>query len=223
MSRTMRSFKVLGVSIMAALGLMAFTATAAHAETELKVAGKLLEANETFTGVNQGTYLLIIPSRNLILHCAKRLFEGYVYLVIQREWDVEYLYENCTALRISPVASIPACDVAEYTVKAKASAFLHNGKTYVLYEPEEGNLLGTIEFGELCALAETSELTGSWVEECVEVSCETEAVSHKMAVASAKLFTSDTLIFGESSATLEGSAEVQLSGKNKGQKWSVVE
>lgn len=222
MRKTMRSLKVLGVSVMAALGLMAFTASAAHAETELKVNGTLLKANETFTGVNQGTYLLIIPSRNLVLHCAKRLFEGYLYLWIPRRWDIVYLYENCTALTLAGV-SVPKCDVAEYTIKAEASAFLHNSKTYMLFGPEKGGVLGEIEFGELCALTETVELTGSWVEECVEVSCETEAVSHKMAVASSKLFTTDALKFGEVSATLEGSAEVQLSGANKGQKWSVVE
>lgn len=122
---------------------------------------------------------------------------------------------------------ISACKPKEpIKVGGKGHLILHNARNYFLFEPEaEGKAFTTIEFGELCALAETGKITGSLVAECLNTEleatdCATEAVHHLIQPAPAALFPSDTLKFGASAATFEGITDTWLSGANTGKNWS---
>ena len=122
---------------------------------------------------------------------------------------------------------VPSCKPTEpIKVGGKAHLILHNSRNYVLFEPEvAGGKFTTIEFGELCALVETSEIKGTLVAEClntelVAVDCATESVHHLIEPAPAELFSTDTLKFGANSMTFEGITDTWLSGTNAGKNFS---
>jgi hypothetical protein len=215
-----RTFKMLALSVMALLALLSFNAVAAHAETEFKINGSPLKADETLSG-ETGGWLFSIVGNDVIMHCNQRLWVGFVVLFIPpSKVDDLYKYEGCSVL--IKAEKVPSCEVKEFSLDAEASFFLHKGATYMLVGPKkETEELGTINFGEKCPLGSKKTVTGSYVMECVVTSCETEAVAHAFAPASPKLF-SDTLKIGGETTEVEGSETIVLGGTNKGQKWSVT-
>jgi hypothetical protein len=223
MSQATHRLAILGASMLTLLGLVMFSAPAASAEPELRVAGKRYLADEPWTGTTLSQYLLTVPALSLVMHCNKRLYTGTTFFGLVGDVYIFDDLEECTTLVSSKEQ--PACYIEKFSLKGLAFFFLHSGKTYMLVGPESAGVpLALIEFGEVCALPSPIKLTGSYVVQCTEPSsCETESVTHTMAVASPSLFTGDALKFGPYAATMTGTDKVELAGLAKGQKWSFIE
>ncbi len=113
--------RAFGLAIVAALGLMAFTAVAAQAENlggggvagKFRVEGSTaLSVSRTFTGAQEGSHgLLLVEGRNLTILCSTgKLLEGKV--LTESEALVKVLFEGCTTWEFNLSKTIP-CVVAE--------------------------------------------------------------------------------------------------------------
>ncbi|HKT83781.1 MAG TPA: hypothetical protein VJQ84_08090 [Solirubrobacterales bacterium] len=222
MSLIARGSKIAACSLMAIIALACIQASTARAG--LTVGGKTLEANETLTSTAVTEYLVNVPKKNMIIHCKKivKFWEWLFFGFIPYFHHVEELRECVT---LGGGKEVVNCKPIEPIVfKSVGLLILHNSKTYILFEPESGKKMGTIELGELCALAETSDVTGSFVVECLTSggasgNCSEEMATHKMRSASAALFSADSLNFGSNQMTFEGTEAVTLSGVNAGNAW----
>ena len=170
--------KALGLALMAALGLMAFMAVAAQAETlpDGGKTGKFLVQGEaalaktgvTFSTTQIGTGTLLVPTRVDIL-CKKGTVTGEFKTTepIGLEALGSAEFTECTAWQ--PVAlgathtTSAKCTVKEPIIVEKARALpkLHEGEPYVELE-EDGAVFTTVFLeGPECILTKKNEITGA--------------------------------------------------------------
>ena len=230
MGHRKNGLKAFGLSFLAVLGLMAFVAAGAQANWEVE--GKELTTNETVKVEQVSVAKLVVSAKNIEFQCAKVAQETGLKLVAKSGTaEGKVKFSSCKAF--SPPGSgteSKNCNPKEPIVAGgKALLKLHNGQSYVLFEPPtEGGKFTTVEVGELCALTETSDVTGETVFECGELNsglwlhedCATSKISHDVRPASASLFPTEKLSFGKSEATLAGDALVELNGTNIGKSWA---
>jgi hypothetical protein len=229
MSIAKRGPKTLGLSLIAVLGLMAFIATGAQANWEVE--GKELTANETVAGKGHTVWGLSVEKKNLEIQCTTTASTSTL-LAKSGTAEGETKLTGCTTF--SPIGSGKVnsnCKPKEpIALGFKILLILHNGNVYLLLEGKKtGGKLGTIEFSELCALTESSELLGSRVDECghliepghtwVFLDCANGEARHYIRPASRLLFLSDLFKFGSNEAEVSGITELELSGANKGKTW----
>ncbi len=227
MSHATCGLKALGLSFLVALSLMAFAASGAQAVAEMKVSGSKLVTNETLEGVAVSPYLATIPGQKLEIHC-KTVNTHWIWLSGDWWFERQHLLSGCETLQNGK--AVVACNPINQPVVFSAIALpiLHNNVTYLLMEPEAGGVFGTMQFNsETCALAEDTEITGSYVLECltaggVSGNCNEELATHNVRPASTALFSKDALSFGENPMTITGTEAVKMSGANEGLKWSVT-
>lgn len=235
--------KALGLSFLAALGLMAFMAAGAQAVT-WDVAGKeLTENGQELDGAPKGEGLLLVPAQNVIIHC-KNFTVDEGQLIVKEIKDAEgktiaspntahggLLFSSCLTL-VSGVDQ-PKCsnDVANgitiLQAKAKIKPVLHNGSVYLLAEPlTSGGNFTQIHYGPECALPLVN-IKGSVLLECengslVHRSCSFAAAKQLIKPVANQALLSDELKYGLNPATLDGEAEVFLKGKNEGQTFNAL-
>ncbi len=221
MSRRMHGLKGLGLALLALCGLMA--AMAASAQANWLENGAELTANKNVTAKAHTTGKLLVSSLNFEIRCTTVKGEGLKVVAKSGTAEGKVAFSGCTAFQISDGKEQKNCKPSEpITAGGKALLVLHNAKNYVLFEPETGKPFTTITLSELCALAETSDVTGSLVAECGTLSggvfagedCNVARAEHLLQPAPAALFTGDKLAFGENAATLQGIAAVELESKN---------
>jgi len=244
MSHGKYGLKAFGLAIVAALGLMAFMAVGAQANwlyLEGGVAHELTsnELVEVTKHSSDGT--LLIEGVNIQFLC-QTITGGDVLLepgnatTANATGKVEF--GTCTAIEKSTGKEAAKCNPINQPIKAagKAKIFLHtNGQNYVLFEPNKnakGELepFAVIEVSELCALTETSKVTGSLVAECGELNassvfvqedCKNHQVKHLLRQAPEALFPTHILKYGTHKSTIDGIAAAELAGVgHKGQSWS---
>jgi hypothetical protein len=219
--------RAFGLALMAALGLMAFTAVAAQAEEPVGTPGSFLVKGEktlaklgvTFSATQLGTGTLLVPGRVDIL-CTSGTATGEFH----NESDVlvEATFSGCTpwqpvtVLGASHVTKV-ACTVAQPIVaKALGKPRLHNGGKYVLLEGTAGanQLFASVLLeGPECPLTKHNEVKGSVVAQ-IDNSDTTEPTllfSHTIQ----KLFQigtteGDRLKFGTLEAYVDGEAKGKL-------------
>jgi hypothetical protein len=124
MSLRKHGLKVLGLGLLAAVGLMAFSATAAQAVW--------LESGATITGLKNATGevdllgVFDVPERNVEIDCAafkvkKGEILGNGHANGSNIAHVELLYESCTVNGISPLTADTPCEVYETQVDRENS------------------------------------------------------------------------------------------------------
>jgi hypothetical protein len=230
MSYRRNGLRALGLSLLAIAGLMAFMA--AGAQANWLVNGVELTANESVAAKAHTEGKLAVPAKKIEFRCKEVAGEGLKLVAKSGTAEGKVKFTKCLAF--SPIGAEGKeqknCNPKEpITAGGKALLILHNAQNYVLFEPETGKPFTTVEVGELCALTQTSNVTGSLVAECGKLvsekfshlDCNTSESSHLIQPAPATLFESDKLSFGASPATLEGIAAVELNGEaNAGKPWA---
>jgi hypothetical protein len=226
--------RAFGLAIMAALGLMAFTAVAAQAEdltdggtagsfTILGLAG--LVAGLTATGKQVGVGKLLVPGRNLTIECKKgEVLEGK--LVSTTEATGTVLFKECAALVLSKeTEEVAGCIVTngkDITANAVVLAKLHGGELFLLFEPAPGKIFTTLEFesGKGCALPLKNEVKGTLA---ALDDKPIEEVTHLILFSqSIQKLLGDKLLFGTFESFVDGDADLSLLGTHLGCKWSVL-
>ena len=222
MSNAKRGLKALGLSLLAAMGLMVFMAEGASAAS-FDVNGKS-GLHATFSAQLKEEALLSVPGQsNLVIHCATAtVTEGLIYTDGTKA-HATINYSNCKTLVEGKENAKCAAEILP--VKVKILPITHSGKSYLLVEPlETGKPFTTFHYNEEnCALPSLPSLTGSVVFECengslVQESCSTLKSVRLIRPAPAALFPSDAMKYGLFAQTLEkGESEVFLTGGHSGQ------
>lgn len=216
----------LGLSFMAALGLMAVAT--AGAQANWLVEGVELTENETVKVEALTPFTLTVPAKKLEINCTTVASKNYKLIGKSATAEGELEISGCTSF--STGVEQKNCKPGEpIKIALKSLLILHNSISYLLDEPTAaGNKFATIVFGELCAITETADLKGSIVLECGHLNppgtwlildCKNSEVTHLVRVAPAALFTSDSIIFGLSQAAVADATRVNLSGARTGKPW----
>jgi hypothetical protein len=217
MSHPKRGLKALGLSLLAALGLMAFMAAGAQANWLILHNGGTSEAKATVSAKahTEGnlkvedsfkTEILCstIAAQELSLGEKSTLAAGKVAFSGCKTWQSGKAQPNC-----NPAEPITAGGTAHLT--------LHNSKNYVVFKPS-GASFAVVEFGELCALGEEVAVTGSLAAECgwltggafAGLDCNVHQVEGLLRPVVPQSLLSTGLKFGANTASLTGSAGVRL-------------
>jgi hypothetical protein len=230
MNHGMRAFKLIGLGSLIALALMSIIASPAPAET-FEVLGQPITETAEATVETDTLGVLNVPAINLEIDCTKiDTTEGKLLVTGFSEVGLSFL--ECTVYGANPLAPLGGgCEIyptaadrtagtnkGTITVKAVLQVIEHEGKMYLLAQPLEGpGGLFTKIFYKTCPVSTSADIKGSLVLELTE----TTAVKQLVKPASAELFKSDGLLYGESSATLEGSVWAKLKGSLAGEWWGI--
>lgn len=238
MSIRKNGITILGLCLVAALGMLALAASAAQAEGEFKIEGKTLTelkiTEESLEGKaaagEAGLYKLLIGALNLTILCTAVELRGAARILPGGVIHAITLYLNCTAREDKAgEAEIKSCTVTDTEAEAMPGMFsitlLGNVVTlgasrFLIVKPSVGTTLATIVLkGESCALPEKTELKGTYA-----AAIGTEAKELSLTSVGAKLEEELKvgLTFGKNKATVSGTTLEELTGSHKGQKWGVV-
>jgi hypothetical protein len=230
----------LGMCLVAALGLMAVTATGAQAVEGWLVEGAsaldrtpIHAAIHPLKATGKKHIVFLVPAQRLEILCSE-LFSDDGLLIQNTLLLIKLSLKGCETF--SNEKAVPLCNpVGSIDLIFLGHLFLHGElkkSTYILFEPDIWSEFGTIFFNESCALAKTEPVTGSFVAECLNEKLQTngetgldnclqELVHHLIQQAPEKLFEKDVLRIGGSQALIDGIFDFLLSGeKNKGKTWS---
>jgi hypothetical protein len=207
---------------------MAFMAAGAQATWLVKGATLAAKADKAIEVLNHSAVLqLLVPAKSLGIDCKLLHSDDGLLNPASGLGEVlgTLLFSECSTLQ--PVGTTVAkCKPKEpIEAKGKGNLILHNGETYLLLEPEEGNFT-RIDFSEECALPDTN-ISGSLVLEGLDKELKkgvdlllNEEAIHLVQEAPASLFAGQTeggktlpkdgLLYGVSPATIDGVAKAQL-------------
>jgi hypothetical protein len=238
MTHRRKSLRALGLSFLAALGLMAFMAAGAQAANGWLVlsANNNLAKDENVSVVKHTEGNLLVPNQNLEILCSTVASDGLELIAGTFEARGAINFTNCKTFQNGTISNV--CKPQEPILAGgKAHIFLDNGVNYMLLEPTTGlsGVFAHITFGGLCALPKLNEVTGTLVVECLNGSlksdnCSILRVAQLLQAApnqglfAIKLAGEEHvhgLFLGANPATLDGIASVKLAGPNEtGQSWS---
>ena len=232
MNQGKHGLRAFGLAIVAVLGLMALMAAGAQANWLI-----LLKENDPTSIDTPTSNVLVkvvkhtadmtdlITGVNLSILCKK--IEGDDVLLIPGTATTAtasgtLLFSECEGIEKSTGKTAANCKPAEPIQAAgKMLTVLHtNGRNYLLFEPESGKPFTTIKFSELCALTETSNITGELVFECgllngsgvfVGEDCKNHQKVHLMQQAPEALFPGQ-LKYGTHVSTVDGIVADELVG-----------
>ncbi len=231
-----RRLRTLGLTVLALCGLTAVMAVSAQAnwlENGVEVA-----ANKNVVIKAHTTSKLVVKALNLELRCTTLKSEGLKIIGKSATGEGKVAFSGCSAFQISDGKEQKNCKPSEPIVAGgralivRLATIMGNAaslRNFILLEPEAGKPFTTITLPELCALAETSDVTGSLVTECGALSggvfvgedCNVSRVEHLIRQTSAGLWKGAThtekaeheLCFGENKAILDGFGAVELESK----------
>lgn len=223
--------RVLGLLAMTIVGLMA--AVTPGAQANWTVEGSELTANETVEISLFSPFVLSVAKINLEIKCTTGAGENFKLTGKSGTADGKIKFSGCTTY--SPIGSGKEnknCKPKEPIVfTLKSLLILHNGINYILHEATtEGGKLATIEFSELCALAETADLTGSTVLECGHLNppntwlildCASEESPKLSRTVSSALFMHQ-IFLGSLPVVVADHTSTRLSGANANRKWGGI-
>jgi hypothetical protein len=197
MSHSKHVLRGLCLGLLAALGLIAFVAASAQAQTGWLLNKAFIKETTTIdAGIHplkaedKELHLVLeteLPAVGLIkLLCEKLVTDdGLLFAGEKAEGSLTLLLTVCKTEIKEKVSA--ACKPKEpIEVKVKFRAILHtvnpivggkegthDGKTYLLFEPgETGKPFTTLHFSEECAFGETIVISGDFVTECLNESLE---------------------------------------------------
>lgn len=219
------------VPFLITLGLMASMATASSANW--LVEGKELAENASVSIQASSSAKFVVTKKSIEINCTKVASSSLKLIGKSAKAEGEVAYSECRAF--SPPGSgkeSKNCNPINQPIifALKVLLILHsNGLNYILLEPTSPGLrLAKMQFSELCALTETTEITGSSVDECGNLSsgswvaedCNISEVAHLTMPAPAALFPSDVMDFGKNELLLGGEDLVKLVGPFEGKSWA---
>jgi len=237
MSQGRHGIKILGLSLLAALGLMAFAASAQAGEWLINtgVGG----THKTFTehGIASETVLgtvaagkLLVPSLSLTVLCTGGTFTGTILLGGTAHASV--LFSGCEA------EGIPVCKPFETTAKMETNLtadkgfisasglgelLLMGGKHYLLVSSTEAAPFTKIEWPKICALTLLNKVFGNYVFElptALQLGLVDQTIVPLLEEVMKELFPNDVLTYVNQAAWLHpGTATAHLSGALKGKFW----
>lgn len=223
MSHGKRGPKVLGLSLLAVLGLTALIASSAQALT-WDLDKIEITAATSFDGRLKEELLLLVPALNLIIHCNQLTVEDGL-LLLDNTAHLGLVLSQCKTLVKG--LEMKACVPEILLSNLKILPFLHNEKIYLLFEPLfAGQPFLVIHFKEECVLP-LANATGSVVYECEDgfltpIDCKTPKISHLIKPANPSLFPGDLLVYGKNPASIHGEAELLLTEKDLGRTFNAL-
>lgn len=232
MKSSKRGLEALSLFVLAALSLMAFTATGAHAtslpglstpgEYQINLTSALLA---TIHGKQSEVASLLVQGRNLTVDCeAGLLTNGKINHLADA--SVTLLFEKCVVWNHALTKELP-CTVkstgegaGSIAVTALAFPTLHGGKNYVLFEPPEGATnLSLVEFhGAECPLPLSNPLKGSFTAEVTLNDMVKPVLIFSGAI---QELTGDKMTLGSFEAFIKGLYQIELTGAHAGMKLAV--
>ncbi len=230
MNQRRHGLKVLGVSLIAALGLMAFGAAGAQASGEWRIGGKTMSelglTEETVTGKIEPETKgkLLVKALNLYITCPTIHVNGVLLVGPPASVHGTTTFLTCTVRSISPDEPLTACGVKSTgeaagvikTAKINGEVILSGAENIVLFKPSSGTTFTTIELtGEGCASKGLYLIPGTSV-------FKLGAEAKEMLILSLPEFAGDGLKFGEPKALFDAAGLVELSGAKKGSAWTGV-
>lgn len=240
MSQGRHGIKVLGLSLIAALGLMAFTAAAAQAG-EFSLTNGTPETTGTFTAKGvasesiEGSVALgelLVPGLGISFHCTGGNITGTVLLKDASSKAIAHaniLYTGCTVKgnKFCQVYETHANMLAETNVGNIAASglgelILMGGQHYLLVESASFATLYLLTSAKGCTLPLENAVNGStvlFIPNALTQSQNQTLIPLTQAELET-LFPNHKLFYGTQAAWLDGgTATVALSGVNKGKKW----
>jgi hypothetical protein len=178
MSYAKNGLRAFGLCLVAALGLMAFSAAGAQATTGWLVNGSFITGN-TAIHASAHTEAVLLTKQlgaHIVILCTTLETEEGKLTSGTVEGLIKLKYKNCQTLLDNVVT--PACKPVEPIVAlAKFKAILHGtpSLTYLLFEPDgpAGTPFAHIKFNKPCVLFPEVLVEGSVVAECLNESLET--------------------------------------------------
>ncbi len=228
MNQRRHGLKVLGVSLIAALGLMAFGAAGAQASGEWRIGGKTMSelglTEETVTGKAEAGVkeILLVKTLNIQKSCTGFDIQSVTISPSGKGKGAVRLLGCKVFADEAGEAELTACGVKSTGQEAGViqteliggEIVLSGGVNYVLFKPASGTSFTTIELtGASCAPKGTYPITGTVV-------AELGAEAKELLLKPIKEFTGDGLKFGENKAFLIGSGLAELTGAKKGSAWT---
>ena len=232
-----RGLKLLCLSFLAALGLIAAIASSAQALT-WDIEGTQITTDKVFEGtLEAGTEFLLLVTLNtkvIVVHCNNLAIDGGTLFAASNTAHATLLLTGCKTL-VDGVA-VPTCNPPNnaITMKVKFKPILHNAKVYFLFEPlagagkeeeeEYATLFSEAESPE-CTLGPT-RITGTYVMQCytgvlVLETCSTARERQQVTFAPAALFSSDVLKANKTAVVrLDGEFAFYLNVAGK--KWNAL-
>ncbi|HKT83444.1 MAG TPA: hypothetical protein VJQ84_06365, partial [Solirubrobacterales bacterium] len=217
----MKPIQAFRLCCLALCSLGAIVAPAAHANW--LVEGATLAHDEPLAISAHTTHKLIVEKKNLEIQCTTVKSSGFKLVASSGTAEGIMSFTGCTTFSPPGSGKVSTnCKPKEpLSDGMKVLVILHSGKNYLLSEPAtSGGKFMAIEFSELCALTETSDLTGEEVLECgklepagvfVGEDCNVSRATHLMRYAPEALFEGN-LQFGPSLAKSDGIFAVSLAG-----------
>lgn len=227
----MRYLKALGLGLLAACSLMAFSAAGASAGElggDFLINEELLTKSETVGGELEDWTVssLLIPSINYAIRCHSLEMANGTILPLSSNRSFGHasiLYLGCLVFTHKTLEALTKCTIGEggditaavlfHVVREKA-----NGTSYVLIEPANGlsQAYTIIPFGPLCgALAEEEiAVTGSLVGEVLTKSA--VKIRAQEAPEGIQLLFGDKLKFGTAQAFFDGVMKIFVTGGSIG-------
>lgn len=237
MTRKRQGSKILGLAIVVALGLMAFSAAAAQGE--FLILGAPLEQfgieEETFEGKAETAFSFLVAAANYEINCPEVGVNGKLLLT---DADAKFAFRKCAVFSQEPLEEIAACHVFEPEI-AGLTIFLNalilpvlhktkvgNGEeiiTFLLAEPHPGNAaLGMIHLKPNmgCPLPKLLKVTGSIAFFGIQAEIGENLI--KAGGEELQLLLGDELKIDGVKAQLDGIFVAELSGKYKGCSWGAI-
>lgn len=232
--------KATAFSILASLGLIAFTAAAAQAQNPNPLTDPVITNTPgfftinsadallaTFTGASEAPAIILVPGRNLEIECdAVDVQEGHIQSKTQAL--AKFLFLKCIPYNLGGEVPIAGCHIIPdltITMLATILPILHGTKdakgeytelkNYLLLEPDNALQFGSVLFksGLGCGLTLHNPLKGSVVAEVKEL----EAVQHLIKFNSEiQLLVGDKLQFGTFTAYIDLNAKLELTNTHFG-------
>ncbi len=181
MSHSKHGVRVLGLCLVAALGLMAFMAAAAQAQTGWLVNKAFITADANVhavihplaDGKKHSVLLSTFGATNTPVEILCETLEtegGKLINNASAEGKIKLKFTKCETF-LKAVKSAPCKPKEPILASTKFHALLHttgDKKTYLLFEPEvAGTPFTTIETSEECAFGLKTQITGELVAECL--------------------------------------------------------
>ncbi len=224
-----RGLKALGLSILAALGLMVTTAGGAQASGTFLIQGLAPPWTHLITGAgenNLDSYLLILKL-NVKISCHAVSLTG----TIKNTGHGHVSFKLSSCLVTDSASESVGCTLAEpIEFRYLVLAILHNSKPYLLFSPLDGLAGGTIKAsGEFCTLPKEATIKGSFVTwisnpdgDDVTKLISTKAIPPAQKPTMLELFPGDALMYGSHVMHLIFDANVALAGPGEGRAWGAT-
>jgi len=215
--------KTLGLSLLAALSLMAFAVSSAQAG-EIQVGGSTtLAAGASFNGEQIGSGTLLVKALSIEILCEKGTYVANVTNPGPplATFSATLTFSKCKVFPINAAGELTSkealpCIVEEPIVaKGNGEVVLHEGDSYLLAKSAEGVPFTTIKFsGEECTLPLKNEVKGSQAIKVLtgDLNLGPAVVEPELEASDAiQELLKDELLFGKNKSFLMGKGKVKVS------------